>query len=276
MSFGNTGGISRDQFTAAASVAGSLIRYSFYTIGAVVLGGIGLFMMWVWGHRVTTVDSPPAFTINAKAVSGLPVQSSILKVGQLGRVEIMHFGAIHNRETDLTAALFMPPNGTVPVDRLSANFHDANLLRNVRHIMTSTYHDLETRFGSIRAVEMRADIDGRWKQCLAYRSRFDHPSVYLMGWYCDGTGNKPSPHQLACTLDKLTLTRDLPSREANEFIRGRMARSANCSADSVSQTTDTSYRRGVSPPSRWSQPNSKRRCPTGTDLTHRHLLREIR
>lgn len=261
MSFGNAGGISRDQFTAAASVAGSFIRYAFYTIGAVVLGGIGLFVLWIWGHRVTPVEGPPAFSINARTVSSLPVTSSILKVGQLGRVEIMHYGAIHNRETDLTAALFMPPNGTIPHDQLSANFNDANLLRNVRHMMTSTYHDLETRFGSVRAVEMRADIDGRWKQCLAYRSRFDSSSVYLMGWYCDGTGNKPSPHQLACTLDKLTLSRELPTREADAFIRSRMAKSANCSAEAVTQTTDMGYRRSVSPPSRWSQPNSKTPLP---------------
>lgn len=269
MSFGNAGGISRDQVTAAASVAGSLIRYSFYAIGAIVLGGIGLLLLWIWGSRVTTIDASPAFTINAKTVSGLPIRSTIVKVGQLGRVEVMHYGAIHNRETDLTAALFMPPNGTIPGDRLSANFHDANLLRNVRHTMMSTYHDLETRFGSVRAVEMRADIDGRWKQCLAYRSRFDHPSVYLMGWYCDGTGNKPSPHQLACTLDKLTLTRELVSREADAFIRGRMAKSATCSADSVTQTTDTGSRR-VSSPARWSQPSARTLPPNAYNNSYRY------
>lgn len=269
MSFGNSSGINGGQMMSAVTVAGGLIRYTFYAVGAVVLGGIGLFVLWIYGHRVTTVDAPPAFSINAKAVANLPVRSSILKVGRLGRVEIMHYGAIHNRETDLTAALFMPPNGTVPVDRLSANFHDANLLRNVRHIMTSTYHDLETRFGSVRAVEMRADIDGRWKQCLAYRSRFDVPSVYLMGWYCDGTGTRPSPHQLACTLDKLTLTRDLPSREANEFIRSKMARSANCSADPVTQTTDTGSRR-VSSPSRWSRPSASTQLPRNTYNSYRY------
>jgi len=126
--------------------------------------------------------------------------------------------------------------------------------------MTSNYHDLETRFGSVRAVEMRVNSDGRWKQCLAYQSRFDHPSVHLLGWFCDGTGSKPNPDSLACTLDKLTLTKQLSSREADEFLRNRMTKPAHCSAQGVTQTTDTGSRR-ISPPSRWSQPTSSTPLP---------------
>ena len=56
---------------------------------------------------------------------------------------------------------------------------------------------------------MRVDTDGRWKQCLAFRSRFDTAAVYLTGWYCDGSGSKPSPNALACVLDKLVIEREL-------------------------------------------------------------------
>ena len=49
----------------------------------------------------------------------------------------------------------------------------------------------EARFGEYRATEMRVDADGRWKQCLAFRSRLQTATVYLTGWYCDGSGSKP-------------------------------------------------------------------------------------
>jgi len=102
---------------------------------------------------------------------------------------------------------------------------------------------------------MRVDTDGRWKQCLAFRSRFETPAVYLTGWYCDGSGSKPSANSLACVLDKLVIERELTSKDADAFMRGRMAKSAHCQADTVTQTTDTGHR-GVSPPSRWQQPSA--------------------
>ena len=73
---------------------------------------------------------------------------------------------------------------------------------------------------------MRVDTDGRWKQCLAYRSRFDTAAVYLTGWYCDGSGSKPSANALACILDKLVIERELASKEADAFLRGRMTKPA--------------------------------------------------
>ena len=51
------------------------------------------------------------------------------------------------------------------------------------------------------------------------------------------------------------IERELASKEADTFMRGRMAKSACCQADSVTQTTDTGSR-GVSPPSRWQQPSA--------------------
>jgi hypothetical protein len=124
--------------------------------------------------------------------------------------------------------------------------------------MSNTHYDLETRFGEFRATEMRVDTDGRWKQCLSYRSRFDSPIVAITGWYCDGSGSRPSPNSLACILDKIVLEQELVSKGADNFLRERMAKPGRCSAEPVSQTTDTGHR-GVSPPSRWSQPSAQYR-----------------
>ena len=121
---------------------------------------------------------------------------------------------------------------------------------------TPTHYDLENRFGEFRATEMRVDTDGRWKNCLAFRSRLDTAAVYFTGWYCDGSGAKPAAGALACMLDRLVLDADLASKEGD--MRARMARPPNCSAEPVTQTTDVRQRR-MSPPSRWSQPSAQQR-----------------
>jgi hypothetical protein len=59
-------------------------------------------------------------------------------------------------------------------------------------------------------------------------------------------------------LDRLVLDADVASKEANGFLRSRMPRSAYCSAEAVTQTTDTGQRRTTSP-SRWSQPTAQQR-----------------
>ena len=90
---------------------------------------------------------------------------------------------------------------------------------------------------------------------MAFRSRLETTAVYLTGWYCDGSGSKPSPSSLACLLDKLTLDRELAVKDADTFMRGRMTKTARCQAVPVTHTIDTGHR-GVSPPSRWSQPSA--------------------
>src|SRR5262249_41012290 len=152
----------------------------------------------------------------------------------------------------------MPPRGIGMGTEFVQDLRNINLLRGARAIMVPTHYDLENRFGEFRATEMRVDTDGRWKQCLAYRSRLDTPAIYLTGWYCDGSGAKPPAHALACMLDRLSLDAELASKEADQFVRARMARSATCSADQVTQTTDMGERR-MSSPSRWSQPTAQRR-----------------
>ena len=159
-------------------------------------------------------------------------------------------------DSDLAVVLVMPPKGIGMGTQFVQDLTDINLLRLKRSIsMSETDHDLDTRFGEFRATEMRIDTDGRWKQCLAFRSRLETTAVYLTGWYCDGSGSKPSPNSLACLLDKLVIERELAVKDADTFMRGRMTKAARCEASPVTQTTDTGPR-GVSPPWRWSQPSA--------------------
>ena len=235
------------------AVAGVVIRY-FYAVGSPVIGVIGLGILSVWKCRSRSMRrrrsaSPPASS-PARRHSGHVVSGS-----RFGRAEVLQYGQLHNRNTDLAVALIMPPKGIGMGTQLVQDLNDVNLLRSRRPmILTQTHYDLDTRFGEYRATEMRVDTDGRWKQCLAFRSRFETTAVYLTGWYCDGTGSKPSANALACILDKLVIEGELASKEADTFLRGRMAKPGHCQAEPVTQT-DTGHR-GVSPPSRWSQPSA--------------------
>jgi hypothetical protein len=240
----------------ALAVAGAVVRYGCYTAVTLVLGMIGLSIMSVWTWVPKAVDVPPAFRIASGEFASKATSGHVVRSSRLGRAEVLQYGQLHNRNTDLAVALIMPPKGVGMGTQFLQDLTDINLLRGRRAMMmTQTNYDLDTRFGEYRATEMRVDTDGRWKQCLAYRSRFETASVYLTGWYCDGSGSRPSPNSLACILDKLVIEHELASKDADAFMRGRMAKAAYCQAAPVSQTTDTGHR-GVSPPSRWSQPSA--------------------
>lgn len=257
MSFRNTDTATTGQFSSAVSLAGTFIRYTFYFIGAIVLGIIGVALIWIWSNRVKVVEDKPAFRIADGSVARLPVASDIITSGQFGRVEVMQYGTLQNRETDLTVAMSFPPQGSVKTLSGLA-LRDTKLLRDVRYQTLATHYDLETRYGPIHAVEMRIEADGRWKQCLSYSSRFNTSAIFLTGWTCDATGTKPGADALACALDKLVIDKELASRDADAYLRERMARPAYCTARQVTQTFDTGSR-PVSPPSRWSQPSAKTR-----------------
>jgi hypothetical protein len=240
------------------SIAGAFIRYGFYAIGAIVLAMIGIGILSLWNLVPKPIDAPPAFRITASEFASKSVSGHVIASSRLGRAEVRQYGQLHSRTNDLAVVMVMPPKGLGMGTQLVQDLNEANLLRLKRTVLTQSHYDLDTRFGEFRATEMRVDTDGRWKQCLAYRSRLETASVYFIGWYCDGNGNRPAASALACILDKLVLERELASKEADAFLRERMAKAAFCQAVPVTQTTDTGHR-GVSPPSRWSQPSAQRR-----------------
>jgi hypothetical protein len=248
-----------DRVNAVATNAGIAIRYSFYLVGAVVFAAIAVAMAYVWLNRIQQVDSPPAFRIAAPQLTRLPTSGHVATGGKLGRAEILQYGHLHSRDMNLIAVLFMPRSDTFMGTDAGQTMRSVQSLRPMRAVYTQNYYDLETRFGDVRAADMRAYTDGRWKLCLAFLSRFEIPSVFIAGWYCDASGAKPSAHTLSCMLDRLSLDRPLASKNADAFIRARAARPPNCSAVPVSQTADTRSRTSKNSPAKWSMPSAKQR-----------------
>jgi hypothetical protein len=255
--------ISQKDVVATVSAAGLVIRYGFYLTGALTLALIGIAIITIWGWRVQTIDAKPAFRIAAPELARLSTRSKVILSGRFGRVETRHYGQIYDRDMDLTVALIMHPSdrATITIDGLP-DIPDIKPLRNRRVVSNAVNHDLETRFGPLRATDVRVDTDGRWKLCLTFYSRFASESVTLAGWYCDASGGKPSPDRLACLLDRLVLDGPLESRDADTFMRQQASRAAQCSASPVSQTVDTrsrsSYGSRTSSPSNWSTPPALR------------------
>jgi hypothetical protein len=249
--------VTAGEYRSPLSIAGGVIRYGFYLIAAAVLSLIGIAIISLWKLPIKPINDPPAFRIASPTLGRLPVTGHVVASSRLGRAEVRQYGLLHNREIDLAVVMVMPPKGIGMGTEFAQDLREINLLRNVRAAMLPARYDLENRFGEFRASEMRVDTDGRWKQCLAFRSRLETASVYLTGWYCDGTGSKPSADLLACMLDKLTLDTELASKDADDFLRGRMTKAARCQASPVTQTTDTGSSATRSP-SRYA-PNGYRR-----------------
>jgi hypothetical protein len=248
-----------NRLNSVATNAGVAIRYSFYLGGALVFAIIVVAIAYVWFNRVQHIDTPPAFRVAAPQLARLAASGHVTTGGKLGRAEILQYGHLHNRDMNMTVVLFMPRSDTFMGTEAGQIMRNVHSLRPMRAVYTQNYYDLETRFGDVRAADMRAYTDGRWKLCLSFLSRFDIASVFLAGWYCDASGAKPSAHALACMLDRLALDKPLASKSADAFIRARIARPPACSAMPVSQTADTRSRTSKNSPAKWSMPSAKQR-----------------
>jgi hypothetical protein len=224
------------QVISAASVAGMAVRYSFYAAGAFVLIGM-VIVPFFRSDPVKRIDAKPAFRLAAGDLSRLPTKTQVI-AGKGARVELRQYGELHDRDKDFTLLMIMPPAGQRVARDLLAEMRDLAPLR-YGAVLTSTYHDLTTRFGPVHAAEFRIDADGRRKLCLAYISRFDTSALYLKGWYCEASGIRAGPYDLACDIDSLVLDGPLASADADAFVRERIRHGQNCSAEPVSQTTDT-------------------------------------
>jgi hypothetical protein len=224
------------RLATAVTHAGIAVRYTFYAVGALVFAVIAIGMLMIWQNRIVISSDKAAFHIASPQLAQLPVTSKTITGGRYGRIELVQYGQWHDRNLDMAIALTMPPaNNSVWREAAMDGIRPPR----GRFLQTATYHDLETRFGAIRAREARFEADGQWKQCLTYISRFNTDAVHLIGWWCDASGAKPSPDRLACTLDRLVLDGSLYAGDADKFLRERMARSSTCSSAPVAQTMDT-------------------------------------
>lgn len=230
--------------TSALSVTGVIIRYSFYLGGAFVFALVGVTILWSWRpqQQVKPVVNPqPAFHLAATDLARLPMTSRIA-VGANGRIEAKRYGQLHDRDMDMTVTMVTLPKGRVPTGDLLQELYGLQrlgIMDRAAIVPTQSFYDLETRFGELRAADLRIDIDGRRKLCLGFSSRFDTSAVYLVGWRCEANGSRPSSAELACLLDSMVLDGALGSYEAEGFILQHASRPPSCSAAPVTQTTDT-------------------------------------
>lgn len=232
----------QNHLSTVGSYAGKAVRYSFYGVGAVVLAIIGITIIRVsnFFDQPTRVSSKASFQITSPDIARLPSTRNSAKFNA-GWQEVVQYGQVYDRNTDFTLVVNMPSDPDTPVvrDYSSEMTSLRPLLRSVYMGGTNNYYDLQTRFGPVRAANFQINSDGQTKLCVSYLSRFESTAVYIKGWYCEASGARPNFHTLACMIDRINLTGVLPTAAAQSFFEERMKRSARCSAEPVSQTTDT-------------------------------------
>lgn len=232
----------RSQISTASNYAGQAVRYSFYAVGTVVLALIGITVMRVTSFfdQPTRVSTKASFQITSPDIARLSSTRNSAKFNA-GWQEVVQYGQVYDRNTDFTLVVNMPSDPDRPAirDYSSEMLTLRPLLRTAYMGGVNNYYDLETRFGPVRAANFQINSDGQIKLCVSYLSRFDTTAVYLKGWYCEASGARPNFHTLACALDRITLKGVLPTAAAQNFFEERMKRSPRCSAEPVSQTTDT-------------------------------------
>lgn len=232
-----------NHISAAGAYAGKVVRYSFFVAGTIAFAVIATLLIRVsnFFSGPSYVSSKASFEINSSELKRLSPTASSAKV-YAGWQETLQYGQTYDRDTDFTLVVIMPSNpGTPPIRDYSFEMSSLRPLLRTFYIgsSTSNYYDLQTRFGAVRAANFQINSDGQTKLCVSYLSRFDTDAVTLKGWMCEASGARPSVNTLACMIDRITLKGVLPTAAAQTFFEERMKRAARCSAEPVSQTTDT-------------------------------------
>ncbi|CAN5238810.1 hypothetical protein BH10PSE10_BH10PSE10_09260 [soil metagenome] len=232
----------QNHIATVGGYAGKTIRYAFYAAGTVMFAliAIGVVRISSFFSQPSSVSAKASFQIASPDLSRLSSTANAARFNA-GWQETLQYGRIYDRDTDFTLVVNMPANPGTPVVRdYSSEMSSLRpLLRSTYMSGATTYYDLQTRFGPVRAASFQANSDGQTKLCVSYLSRFETDAVYLKGWLCEASGARPNFHALACIIDRITLKGVLPTAAAQDFFEDRMKRSARCSAEPVSQTTDT-------------------------------------
>lgn len=175
------------QISTVSRYAGKAVRYSFYAVGTIVLALIGIVVVRVTSFfdQPTRVSTKASFQIGAPELTRLSPTANSARFNA-GWQEILQYGQVYDRNTDFTLVVNMPANPDTPVVRdYSYEMSSLRPLLRTAYIGSSTYYDLQTRFGPVRAANFQINSDGQIKLCVSYLSRFETTAVYLKGWYCE-------------------------------------------------------------------------------------------
>ena len=227
---------------------------AFAMFGACALAVVALLALSAWPIQVRVqtqsssraviqpVVEKPSFRLTASDFTHQPMTERVLTLGASGRVEARQYGHLYDRNTDLTVAMVMPPNGQPLQENLQAEMARLRFLQlftPVNSWSMQRYYDLDTRYGMVRAADMQVNVDGLIKLCLAFVSRFDVADAYLAGWACLANGEHPDAYELACTIDHIVFDAKLAAPAADAFFHTRQAGASTCTAAPVAQTSDT-------------------------------------
>jgi hypothetical protein len=213
----------------AAAPGGALTRKGVLAgLAAVFVACIvGLFV--VMQGRANQKD-PSAMRLGDADLSRLPTHSFVTDNPSIGHGETRQYGMFDSSAKDVTVMMVLPAAGQ-PVGRdFIQEVRWLDPIRGATRAAMATTYELETRFGIFQAAEIQIDMAERWKDCLAFLSRFETSSIYIKGWYCDAVGTKPNAERLACALDSLTLDKALVSASADAFMREHIAKPSFCAA----------------------------------------------
>jgi len=229
----------------AAAPGGALTRKSFLLGLAAVLVAAMVVLLVVVQLRAHGRD-PASMRLADPDLARLPTRSFIADGQATGPSEVRQYGLFDDANKDATLIMVTPPPG----QSVARNFVDEvraldPIDQATRAVMARSY-ELQTRFGLYQAAEIQIDMVGRWKDCVAFLSRFETAAIYVKGWYCEAVGTKPNAERLACVLDSLVLDRPLASANANSFMRERMARPSFCAASERDDIRDLRAHSGSS------------------------------
>jgi hypothetical protein len=217
------------RLSQAAAPGGALTRRP--VVAGMTAGLLAIFcLVGYLSYLQHRAADPAAMRLADPELVSLPTRSHIASDVGHGRLEVRDYGFLDSPSPDATLIMEIATNGQASSHDFLQELRSLDPVRNATRATMAATYDVQTRFGNFLAIEVQIDMVGRWKDCIAFFSRFDTTAVQIKGWYCSSVGERPDGDRLACALDGLTIDTPLVSAAADTFMRQHMARPSFCSA----------------------------------------------
>src|SRR5688572_17244478 len=94
--------------TTVVTGTGVIVRYSFYLVGTIVLGMIGIGVISIYNSQPRAIEEQPSFRLAAPHLARLPARAQAVTGGRFGRIELLQYGALHNRDVSFSIGMGFP------------------------------------------------------------------------------------------------------------------------------------------------------------------------
>ncbi|MDB5616572.1 hypothetical protein [Tardiphaga sp.] len=158
-------------------------------------------------RAVELQGEPPALTLHQTAFASRPSDHRAFTRPDISRSDWVQSGSMATRDANITVVIERRSVARTLRRGILEDLNELSALKSSQVSYRESFHELTTKYGSLRAVVFDVTADGIRKYCTGFHTP-GTGKLYVKGFVCSMNQIEASPQVVACTVDKLRFTSD--------------------------------------------------------------------